>query len=129
MSIKLIEIVNSVEALNKLSETKLPATVAFNLGRFLKEITPDVDTYNKVKRDKASQYGIPVLDKDGNRTDQVTFVKDGVVTEDGKKFVEEMREIEDKEITLKIPEIKIKDLGESVFEPKHILVLSWLIKD
>ncbi len=129
MSIKLIELVNSVEALNKLSETKLPASVAFSLGKFLKEITTDVDTYNKVKADKASQYGIPVLDKDGNQTDQVTFVQDGKITEGGEKFVAEMKEIEDKEVSVTPPEIKIKDLGDAVIEPKYMVALHWLIKE
>ena len=100
--IKLVELVGSVEALNKLAETKLPASVAFSLGKFLKEITTDVDTFNKVKMDKASQYGDPVLDKDGNKTDQVTFSKDGKLTEGGEKFVAEMKEIENKEIEVKI---------------------------
>ncbi len=126
---KLIDIVSSVEALNKLAETKLPASVAFGLGKFLKSITADVDTYNKVKMDKASQYGVPVLDRDGNKTDQVTFTKDGKVTEDGLKFVSEMQEIENKEIDVKIPEIKISDLKDVNIETKYMLALQWLIKD
>lgn len=129
MSIKLVELVNSVEALNKLSETKLPASVAFSLGKFLKEITPDVETYNKVKGAKASEYGTPVLDKDGKLTDQVSFVKDGKVTEGGQKFVSEMKEIEEKEITVNLPEIKVKDLGDAILEPKHFVSLAWLIKE
>ncbi len=129
MSIKLIELVNSVEALNKISETKLPASVAFSLGKFLKEISADIETYNKVKATKASEYGIPVLDKDGNQTDQVTFVKDGKVTEGGEKFVAEMQEIENKELSVVIPEIKIKDLGDAIIEPRYFVALSWLIKE
>ena len=40
-----------------------------------------------------------------------------------------MDELENKELDVKIPEIKISDLGQVVIEPKYLLVLSWLIKE
>lgn len=125
MKLKLIELVGSVEALNKLSETQLPASVAFSLGKFLKSITNDIETYDKVKKEKAIQYGTPV---EGD-PDKVTFMENGELTENGKKYVEEMQEIENKEIELEIPEIKISDLGSVKFGAKDIIALTWLIKD
>lgn len=130
MSIKLIELVNSVEALNKLSETKLPANVSFSLSKFLKEATNDLESYNKVKNEKIKEYGVVVLDENGKEK----LSEDGNTTysftdESSKKYVSEMQEIENKEILLDIPEIKIKDLGDSVIEPIYLVRLSWLIKE
>ena len=134
---KLIELVNSVEALNKLSEAKLPAYVSFSLGKFLKDITSDIETYNKVKSEKIVEYGTVVLDEegkekvneDGNKTYSFSIPGTTELTENGKKFIEEMTEIEEREVDVKIPEIKIESLGEVTIEPKYLVTLSWLIKE
>jgi hypothetical protein len=137
MSIKLIELINSVEALNKLSETKLPASVGFSLGKFLKQVTPEIETYNKVRGEKVVEYGTLMLDAEGKEvTDaqgnkRYSFVDKGSteLSENGKKFVAEMTEMENKELDIKIPDIKISDLGSAVIEPKYLLILAWLIKE
>jgi len=134
---KLIELVNSIEALNKLSETKLTAGVAFSLGKFLKEITPEVEMYSKVRSEKIVEYGIPMVDEKGvvvtddKGNTRYSFSDKGSteLNENGKKFVSEMNEVEEKEVSVKIPEIKISDLGTSAIEPKYLLTLSWLIKE
>lgn len=136
-NMKLIEIVTSVEALNKLSETKLPAPVAFSLGKFLKSITADVENYNKVRAEKVSEYGSPAIGADGKQLSdekgnlQYTFADPVTkeLTENGKKFVAELSELESKELDLTIPEIKISDLGKSEIEPKYLAALQWLIKE
>jgi hypothetical protein len=134
---KLIELINSIEALNKLSETKLPASVGFSLGKFLKQVTPEIETYNKVRGEKVVEYGTPMLDAEGKEvTDaqgnkRYSFVDVGSteLNENGKKYVAEMNEMESKELDVKIPEIKITDLGSAVIEPKFLVTLSWLITE
>lgn len=134
---KLIEIINSVEALNKLSETKLSASVSFQLGKFLKSFTPDLETYNKIRGEKVIEYGAPVLndkgegvyDKNGNQQYSFSDVGSKELNENGKKFIAEMTEIENQEVSVSIPEIKISDLGKSEIEPKYLLQLQWLIKE
>lgn len=137
IKMKLIEFINSVESLNKLSECKLPAGISFSLGKFLKEITPEVETFNKVKNEKIVEYGSVVigsdgketLDKAGNKIYSFSVPGTKELTESGKKYVEEMTELENKELELKIPEIKIADLGTMEIEPKFLLQLAWLIKE
>lgn len=134
---KLIELIGSVEALNKLSETKLPAFTSFKLSKFLKEVSPDIENYHKIKKEKIEEYGTPQFkedgtpdtDKDGNQL--YSFKKEGSdeISENGKKYVEEMVEIENSEITTAIPEIKISDIGNSEIEPKDLIALNWLIKE
>ena len=134
---KLIELINSIEALNKLSETKLPASVGFSLGKFLKQVTPEIETYNKVRGEKVVEYGTLMLDAEGKEvTDaqgnkRYSFADAGSteLNENGKKYVAEMNEMENKELDVKIPDIKISDLGSAVIEPKYLLALNWLIQE
>ena len=136
-SMKTLELINSVEALNKLSETKLSASAAFSLGKFLKSITNTVETYHKVRSEKIQEYGIPMVDEKGvvvtdeKGNTRYSFSDKGSteLNENGKKFVAEMTEMENKEVDIKIPEIKVSDLGSSLIEPKYLVVLAWLIKD
>lgn len=134
---KLIELINSVESLNKLAECKLPAGISFSLGKFLKEIAPEVETYYKVRSEKIKEYGEVVKDDEGNEVKDkngeltYSFSIKGTkeLTESGKKYVAEMEELENKNLELKIPEIKIADLGKVEIEPKFLLQLAWLIKE
>lgn len=128
---KIIELVNSIESLNKLAETKLNAFVSFKLGKFLKDAGASIETYNKVRSEKVKEYGEVVLDAEGKETDQYSFSIPGTkeLTENGKKFVEEMKAIEEEELDIKIPEINIKDLGSVEIEPKYLSILQWLIKE
>ena len=114
------ELVNSVEALNALSALKLPAKVSYKLGVFIKDVSSEVDMYNKTRNDKLEIFG----EKSEEDPTKYVFVGDN-----GKKFVEEMKELEEAEITKIIPEIKLEDLGDVVIEPKHLLALNWLIKE
>jgi len=134
---KLIELISSIEALNKLSETKLPAGTAFSLGKFLKSVSTEIETYNKIRSEKIVQYGNIMLDESGkevvdeNGNKRYSFSDKGSkeLNENGKKYVAEMTEMENKELDVKIPEIKISDLGTAVIEPKYLLTLSWLISE
>lgn len=127
---KLITLINSVESLNKLSEQKLPAQLGFELLKFLKDITTDIDTYHKVRNEKVKEYGRPILDEQGNPTDQVAFSDEGSkeLNENGKKFIAEMQEMEEKEVDVRVPEISVKDLKDAVMAPVDLAKLSWLIK-
>ncbi len=128
---KLIELVNSVEALNKLSETKISAGASFSISKLLKDATSDLESYHKVKNEKVKEYGSPVLDDKGEPTETFSFSLPGTkeLTESGKKFVEEMDVIENRELDITIPEITVKDLGDAMIEPKYLVALSWLIKE
>jgi len=120
---KLIEIINSVEALNALSATKLPAKVSFKLGVFLKAVEPDIENYNKVRNQKLEEYGTLIENKEDG-TKRFTFDK-----EKGEKYVKELTELEESVVEKEVPEIKLVDLGDEVIEPQHLLMLNWLIKE
>ena len=121
---KLLELINSVESLNVLLATKLPAKAAYKLSVFSKLVAPQVDEYNKVRSEKVKIYGEPELDAEGKETGKYLF-KDG----NGQKFVDELKELEETEFDVAIPDIKLADLGEISIEPKHLASLAWLIKE
>ena len=137
MSIKLIELINSVESLNYLSELKLPAKTSFVIGKFLKDVTPEIETYNKIRSERVKEYGTVMLDEEGKEvTDDSGNVRysfkdkgSNELNENGKKFIEEMNEVEEKELDIKIPEINISDLSFNTIEPKYLIKLYWLIKE
>lgn len=128
---KLVEIINSVESLNQLVSAKLPAKTSYKIGRLSQKLAPEVEAYFKLKNNKMVEYGTVKMKEDGTTpaTDEkgnemYTFDK-----ENGEKFINELREAEEVEVTVEIPEIKIEDLGDISIEPKYLSVLSWLIKE
>ena len=123
MKIKTQEIISSIEALNALLNEKLPATLSFKIGRLAHQLAPEVETYKKTRDAKMKEHGKPVVDENGNETDKYSFEGEGKDA-----FIKEMTELEDTEVEIDIPEIKIDDLGSITIEPRHLSVLTWLIK-
>ena len=135
-TMKTSTLVNSVDNLNSLLNEPvlddkgvktgeiakaLPATLSFKLALLLKEIDPILTTFNKVRVEKVKELGTPVQ-VDGKDTEQYEFTD-----ENGKKFAEELQKMGDEEITIKIPEIKIAELGDIMIEPAKLISLDWLI--
>ena len=118
------ELINSVEALNVLTTTKLPAKTSYKLAVFLKEIADDIDLFNKTRDEKLKIFGEPILSEEGKETGKYSFSKDN-----GQKFIDEIKELEEVEVTKAIPVIKLEDLGNIEIEPKYLATLSWLIKE
>lgn len=127
---KLVTLINSVESLNKLMETKLPAKTSFKLSRFAQKLNPEVEAYYKLKNEKLKEYGTPLLNEDGSpETDEKGGEKFKFEKEAGEKFIAEMQATEETEVTIEVPEIKIEDLGDISIEPKYLSVLEWLVKE
>ena len=129
---KLVELINSVEALNILGENKLPAKTSFKLGKFMREASKDVEDYYKVRNEKMGIYGDKVMEtvvaEDGTETQKETD-KYSFTKENGEKFIADLKELEDSEVTISIPELKLDDLGSVTIEPKYLSLLEWLIKE
>lgn len=121
---KLYQLIESVEALNALVAEKLPAKVSFVLMRFLKKVAPEVEEYHKTRNEKLKIFGTPVLDEEGKETDKFTFDSGN-----GEKYIEEMKALEDTEISEPMPEVKLKDIEDIKIKPEYIAKLDWLIKE
>jgi hypothetical protein len=115
------QVVESLEALGILTSLKLPVYTSFKLSVFLKNVSPLVEAYEKERNKLINEYGTEDTEKPG------TFnIKD---EEKIKEFNEKIMEVLNEEIEVKIPEINAKELGAIEIEPKHLISLTWLIKE
>jgi hypothetical protein len=123
-SMKLKDIVNSIEAINALMALKLPVVSSYKLSVFVSKIQPELTAFNEKRSELVKEFGAPKLDDAGKETDQFTFT-----TEKGKEFNDKQNELLEQDVNVEIPEIKIADLGNVEIEPNKLIVLAWLIKE
>lgn len=112
MKIKLGDIVNAVESLKVLSDTKFQAKVSYRLKRIADKLEPILKTYNEKRNDLVKEYGTKDEDSD------VISVKD---PENLKLFVEKLNEILEVEEEVDITPIPSEMLGDTEVEPKHLV--------
>lgn len=124
-NMKLKTLVDSIESLNVLTNTKIPATVSYKISLFIKKSQDELDLYNSKRKELLEEYGTEVLSEDGKKTGNYKFE-----TEDSaKNFNEEINKLLDQDITIESPEVKISELSKIDIEPKYLLALDWLIKE
>jgi len=123
-SVKLNDIIGSIEAINKLVEQKLPVFTGFQLSVFLKALAPILEAFDAEKIKLAKELGTPELDEDGKETGQIKFEP-----EPAKEFNDKMLSLLSADLEIKVPVIKISDLGNFDIEPKYLTPLVWLIKE
>lgn len=119
-----IDLVNGLESLNFLTVNKLPVFTGFKLTLFLKAISPILEAYNKEKDALVKEYGTPVLDENGKETGRYSFEADKA-----KEFNEKIKPLLEVEVDVKIPEIKIADLGNIEMDVNQISTIVWLLKE
>ncbi len=95
---ELVNLVNAVENLNKLSDMLLIAKESFKVVKLLTEIEPQVQNYN-IQRNK-------LLAKYGDSEDGKTYL----IREDQKEnYLKELTDLEKIEVNLKFEKIKISE--------------------
>lgn len=95
---KLINLVNAIGNLNKLSDMLLPAKESFKVVKLITEIEPQVQNYH-LQRNK-------LLAKYGDTEDKNTFI----IREDEKEnFMKEATDLETIEVCLEFEKIKISE--------------------
>jgi hypothetical protein len=119
-----INLVEGLEALNFLIVNKLPVFTGFKLTIFLKAISPVLEAYNKEKDALVKEYGTPTLDENGKETGKYNFDADKA-----KEFNEKMKPLLEAEVDVKVPEIKIADLGDIKMDVNQISSIAWLLKE
>lgn len=106
MQLKLSEIYNAIEPLNKLSETELPISVSYKLVKLVKKLGEEVDSIDKLRQKLIKKHGKE--DENGNIT----------VSEDKKQeFMDEFSTLLNSKIKIDfepIPVESIKDITISV---------------
>lgn len=102
----------------------LPAQLSFKLAMLLKEISPIVETFNKVRAEKIKEFGTPKKDKEGKDTGEYTFIQ-----KNGENFQKELEKMGNEEVSINIPDIKIAEFEGLKIKTGILLELSWLIKE
>lgn len=124
------QLADSVEALNRLSVTKLPIKMAFEVSRILKRVTPEVQTFHEVREAKFKEWSRPTVKTDPEYDENV---KDQLVIKEEfrEQFRDEMKELTATEVKFHFKPISITELEKLniSIEPGVLYALEWLFKD
>lgn len=120
IKIKMSDLLNATETLQKLSQKELKARLALQISRLLKEGEREIQNFNEVRTNLINKYG----EKDENGelvTDENKNCK--ILNDQIEIFSKELNELVDMEIEINANKIKIADLENMDFTPADMAVL------
>ena len=124
IKVKISDLLNSTEALQKLSKTDLKAKLAWQVSRLLKSADKEIQEFNETRMKLIQKYG----EKDENSelvTDENGNCK---ITPDSiESFSNELNDLVISEVELNANKIRIDDLNEVNFTPAEMNVLETFI--
>jgi|TARA_R110000744_G_scaffold375199_1_gene488517 hypothetical protein len=121
MKVKLLQIVNSVEALNKLSQQPMKAVTSFEVARNLKNISEELAIYEQSRGDLIRKFGKE--SKDG----QIGIEPN---TKEMKDFQKELGDLLNIEVDLNgFKQIKLKHLSKCELTPQEMGSLEFAIQE
>lgn len=123
--VQLKDVINGLETLQIIINQKLPVFSSFKLSLFLKAVSPMVEAFNVEKDKLIKDFGTPTLSEDGKETGHYTFPD----ADKAKEFNDKMNELLEVVIDVKIPELKVADLGNIEIEPIKLTTLTWLLQE
>lgn len=114
---KLRELVDSLEALQRLSQTKMTAKLAYVISKNLRMVNVEMDAFNAARKGLLERYG--TLKPDGLSYD----------IHDQPGLDREYKELLDIEIEFKPHLIKLDTLDGLELTPGDLAVLFWMIEE
>lgn len=126
INIKMSDLLNSTETLQKLSQKELKARLALSIARLLKEAEREIQNFNEVRMNLIKKYGEKdengelITDDNGN----CKIVPDGVEV-----FSKELNEAISTEIEINANKLRIDDLDNLDFTPSDMAVLEPFIEE
>lgn len=124
--IKIKDIVNSQNSLQKLLGVSLPVKVSYKLSKLVTKLQPELDLFNKEK-DK-------LIEKYGEKDDKgVVSIKQD--SPNMPKFAKEIDELAEMEVSIDFGDgkpfekISVADLGDVKIEAQDLISLSYLLND
>lgn len=117
ITVKISNLLNSTEVLQKLSKTQLKAKTAWQVSKVLKLAEEEMQTFNDTRMEVLKKYA----EKDENGeliTDENNNCK--IIPEKISEFNDELTELLDNEIELNVNKINIEDLNDIDFTPAEI---------
>ena len=125
INITLEQLINSADGLKALSEKKLKARCAFAVGRLLKAVDGEMETFNNARMELIKKYG----EKDENDeliSDDKGNVHIPTIAID--QFNNELKELLDTPIEINTNKIKLEDVEDIEFTPIEIAQLEDFIE-
>lgn len=120
ITLKLEDLINSTEALQKLSNTSLKARPAFTVSKMLKEAEKELANFNEVRMNLINKYG--EKDEEGKLiTDENDNCK--ITAEHINDFSNELQELVATTIEINANKLTLEDLGDADFTPSEIAAL------
>ncbi|AFH47785.1 Hypothetical protein IALB_0071 [Ignavibacterium album JCM 16511] len=118
MGIKLLQIVNSISVLNKISNSdKLPIKQAYMLAKFIPKVQKELETFESLR--------IKLLEKYGEkREDGQIQVKENNLEE----FQQEISKLLDVEINFDSPKLALSDLDKIGLSVIDLMTIDYLIE-
>lgn len=120
IQVKIIQLVNSVDMLQKLSQQDFTAKLAWQVARLLKAAQAEIQSFNEARMTLINKYG--AKDENGQLiTDEAGNCKidDTAVTE----FSQQLNDLLETQIEINANKIKMEDLTEVKFTPNEIGLL------
>ena len=124
IKVKISDLLNSTEALQKLAGTELKAKLAWQVGRILKSADAEIQSFNDTRMNLIKKYGEKdeagelVTDDNGNCK---------IPNESLAMFSSELNELVDAEIEINANKIAIDSLDDKEFTPAEMSQLEVFI--
>ena len=122
MKVKLGQIANSVEALNKVAQQPMKATASYQVAKNLKSLSDELAAYEQSRGDLIRKYG------EENKEDNSFAVDPN--SSDFAKFQEEFSELLNVEVNLEnFKKIKLSELSDCELTPQDITNIEFAIEE
>lgn len=126
IKIKLGDLINSTEVLQKLSQTEMKAKLAWSVTRLLKAADKEMQEFNETRMNLIKKYG----EKDENG-ELVTDDKNNCKIPEANlaQFSSELNELIDEEIEVNANALSLEALEDKEFTPAEMSVLEPFIEE
>jgi len=112
VTVKVLDIMGSVDTLNRLMTKELSAPTAYKIARLARKLNEEIESFGEIRKSTFLKYA-----GDGEE------VPDDKVEE----FESEINELLDVDVELDIQMIKLKDFGNATVRPSDMFVLEKFI--
>lgn len=114
---KLGSIVGAMEALNNLSNEKVPVSTAFKLKKIIRSIEGDLKSYDDLRKGLFEKFG-------EKKEDSYEIPKERL-----DDFYKELNDLLSTEVKTEITKLKLSDLGDLKIETKMLFSLDEFIEE
>lgn len=117
MKLKLSQIVETQSALARLGAEKLPAKMAYTIGRNIQKLRPELENYEKTRTDL-------IKEKYGAKGEGDTYQ---VEPKNMEAFVKELNELLAVELDLDLWTLKFSEFDQDI-SPMDLVALDWMFE-